>query len=103
MQQIPFIDLFKISCTCFGRQTRPSSGALFDCTAYIIKMKSLLFGTMHRYCCRPVTLSTVGSNIGALLHLVCCLHPCSNDARSHIHWALHICTCTDWLMLMSFI
>jgi len=31
VQQIPFIDLFKISFTCFGQQTRPSSGALFDC------------------------------------------------------------------------
>jgi len=34
--QLTFIDLywyfFKISCACFGRQTRPSSGARFDCT-----------------------------------------------------------------------
>jgi len=54
MQQIPFIDLFKIGSTCFRRQT---------------------FGIMHRYCCQPVTglrwssistLSPVGSNIGAL-------------------------------------
>ena len=31
MQQFSFINLFKISSTCFGRQIRPSSGALFDC------------------------------------------------------------------------
>ena len=36
-----------ICSTCFGRQIRPSSGALFDCI--------YSFGTMHRYCCRPVT------------------------------------------------
>ena len=56
-----------ICSTCFGRQTRPSSGALLTvCT--------VLVHTMHRYCCRPVemelsaisTLSPVGSNIGAL-------------------------------------
>jgi hypothetical protein len=28
MQQISFIDIFKISPTCFGRQIHPSSGAL---------------------------------------------------------------------------
>ena len=43
MQQITFIDLF----TSFGQQTRPSSGALL--TIYTA------FGTMHRYCCWPVT------------------------------------------------
>ena len=51
MQQIPFIDLFYwyiwICSTCFERQTRPWSGAHFDCI--------YSFGTTHRYCCRPVT------------------------------------------------
>ena len=32
---------FQIRSTCFGRQTRPSSGALFDCI--------YSFGTMHRW------------------------------------------------------
>jgi hypothetical protein len=47
MQQIPFIDLFKIGPTCFGRQIRPSSGALL--TVYTA------FGTTQRHCRRPVT------------------------------------------------
>ena len=42
-----------ICSTCFGRQTRPSSGALL--TVYTA------FGTMYRYCYRPV-----GSNIDTL-------------------------------------
>ena len=56
MQQIPFIDLFRIGSICFGRQIRPSSGAHFECI--------YSFGSMHQYCCRPA--SPVGSNINAL-------------------------------------
>jgi hypothetical protein len=39
MQQIPFIDLFKISPTCFGRQIFPSLGALLTVNT--------AFGAMH--------------------------------------------------------
>ena len=73
MHQILFIDLFKSAvhvsgdklaspqehfltvCTafgtvhCFGRQTRRSSGALFDCICS--------FGTMHRYCFQSAAVS----------------------------------------------
>ena len=49
-----------ICSTCFGRQTRPSSGALFYCI--------YSFGTMHRHCC---------SNIGALYQICIYSKKCS--------------------------
>jgi len=63
MQQIPFIDLFKSALHVSGdKLAHPQEHFLTVDTA---------FGTMHRYCCRPVTrsistLPPVGSNIGAL-------------------------------------
>jgi len=50
MQQIPFIDLFKIGSTCFGRQTRPFSGALFDCI-YSIHVEPILKKSINGICC----------------------------------------------------
>ena len=53
MQQIPFIDLFKSALHVSGdKLAHPQEHILTVYTA---------FGTMRRYCCRPV-----GSNIGAL-------------------------------------
>ena len=66
MQQILFIDLFKTALHVLGdKLAHPQEHFL---TVY------MAFGTMHRYCCQPVTrlrwnvltLSLVGSNIGAL-------------------------------------
>ena len=58
MQQIPFTDLFKSVLHVSGdKLAHPQEHFL---TVYTV------FGTMHRYCCRPVTRSPVGSNIGAL-------------------------------------
>jgi len=91
MQQIPFIDHFKSALHVSGdKLAHPQEHVLTVYTA---------FGTMHRYCCRPVArLSPVGSNICALyqnwfkknnkrnlLHHVGCLHRYSNDSRSHKH------------------
>jgi len=53
MQQIPFINLFKSALHVSGdKLAHPLEHFLTVRTA---------FGTMHRYCCRPVS-----SNIGAL-------------------------------------
>jgi len=61
MQQIPFIDLLKSVLRVSGDKfAHPQEQFLTVYTA---------FGTMRRYCCRPV-----GGNIGAFLHLVGCLH-----------------------------
>jgi len=55
MQQIPFIDIFRLALYVSGdKLIHPQEHFLTVYTA---------FGTMHRYCCRPVTGR---SNIGAL-------------------------------------
>jgi len=53
MQQIPFIDLFKSALHISGDK-------LAHLQEYVLTVYTA-FGTMHRYCCRPVTLSPVGS------------------------------------------
>ena len=68
MQQIPFIDLFKSAVHVSGdNHAHPQEHFLTVHTA---------FGTMHRYCCR-----LVGSNIGALLHLVGCYIVIKTDIK----------------------
>jgi hypothetical protein len=63
MQQIPFTDLSKSALHVSGdKLSHPQERFL---TIYTV------FGTVHRYCCRPVTLSLVGSNIGALYQKLC--------------------------------
>ena len=61
MQQIPCIDLFKSALHVSGdKSAHPQEHFLAVYTA---------FGTMHRYCCRPVH-----SNIGALhRNRICCI------------------------------
>ena len=55
MQQIPFIDLFRLALYVSGdKLAHPQEHFLTVYTA---------FGTMHRYCCDR---SPVGNNIGAL-------------------------------------
>jgi len=64
MQQIPFIDLFKAALHVSGdKLAHPQDHFLTVYTA---------FGTVHRYCCRPV-----GSNIGALYQKLCIVKKCS--------------------------
>ena len=64
MQQIPLIDLFKSAIHISGdKLAHPQEHFL---TAYTA------FGTMHRYCCRPV-----GSNIGALYQTVYTVKMCT--------------------------
>ena len=63
MQQIPFIDLF---IDLFESTLHVSGYKLAHPQEHFLTLYTA-FGTMHRYCCRPVkTLSRVGSNIGAL-------------------------------------
>jgi len=55
MQRIPFIDLFKSALRVLGDK-------LAHLQEHILTVYTA-FGTIHRYCCRPVTFSPVGSNI----------------------------------------
>ena len=63
MQQIPFIDL----CIDLFESALHVSGDKLAHSQEHFLIVYTAFGTMHRYCCRPVkTLSPVGSNIGVL-------------------------------------
>ena len=59
MQQISFIDLFKLAVHVSGDKLAHRQEQFL--TVYTA------FGITHRYCCRPV--SPVGSNIGALYRI----------------------------------
>jgi len=71
MQQIPYVDLF---IGLFESALHVLGDKLAHLQEYFLTVY-IAFGTMHRYCCRPVTrlrrssisnVSPVGSNIGAL-------------------------------------
>jgi len=112
-----------ISSTCFGRQLRPSSGAL-DCV-YSLWYKAptmlsadhliLVTSRQHRRCFIPQAVnSLVLLRMGEIiarnmlswmkllikllpLHLVGCLYYCINDARSHKHRTAILYCIWSWM------
>ena len=116
MQQIPFIDLFKSALHVLGDKLAHPQGHFFDCiygfwydaqillpTGDKVEMFHLNLVTGWPYIqsksapedgrvCRPKHVEPIKKvNKRNLLHLVGCLHRCSNDARSHKHQICELC------------
>ena len=88
---IIILRITSISSTCFGRQFRPSSGAL-DCVyslwynaPTVMPVGTTVRCIIPHYRPKHVELIVIINKNLLLLHPVGCLYYCINDARSHRH------------------